>query len=165
MDAIFEVMESEGFITWLLISSVVLLGGLIILFVAIRAFCYYQIDELDGNYDIDKIAKKIALKPYEVAQAVFEVVIANTCIIVMMCIYYWITEKLDFLNEFFSIILLVLIVIAVIANNMIDNKLDQNMLEKSDKAMIRLISSLSIIIILGYIKIKFVTSQYDVNAR
>lgn len=161
MDGFFEIMESEGFMSWLLVSFLVLFGILFVIFVVIRAFYQYKVNKLDGKYDIDEMAKKIAFKPYEVAQAVFEVLISNTCIIVMMCIYYWITEKLYFMSKFFNILLLILIVVAVIANNIIDNKLEQDMLTKSDKATIRLISSLSIAIIFAYIKFKFGTSQYD----
>lgn len=161
MDSFFEIMESEGFLSWLLISSLVLFGILFVIFVVIRVFYRYQVNKSDGNYDIDEMAKKIALKPYEVSQAVFEVLVANTCIIVMMCIYYWITEKIHFMSKFFNILMLILIVVAVIANNLIDNKLEQDMLGKSDKATIRLISSLSITIIFAYIKFEFGTSQYD----
>lgn len=161
MDSLFEVMKSEGFVSWLLISSLILFSILLVIFVSIRAFYHHQVDKSDGNYDIDEMARKMALKPYEVAQAVFEVLISNTCIVVMMWVYYWITEKLYFMSKFFNILLLILIVVAVIANNIIDNKMEQDMLTKSDKATIRLISSLSIANIFVYIKFKFETSQYD----
>lgn len=161
MDSFFGVIESEGFMPWLLVSSLTLLCIVLVIFVVIRAFYYYQVDKSDDNYDIDEMAKKIAFKPYEVAQAVFEVLISNTCTMVMMCIYHWIIEKLYFLSKFFNILLLIMIVVAVIVNNIIDNKMEQDMLTKSDKATIRLMSSLSIVIIFAYIKIKFVISQYD----
>lgn len=48
-----------------MISSLILFGILFVIFVAIRAFYHHQVDKSDGNYNIDEMASKTALKPYE----------------------------------------------------------------------------------------------------
>lgn len=57
--------------------------------------------------------------------------------------------------------MLVLIIIAILLNDFLDEKLKQDMIKEEDKGNIRLISSCSIIMLFSFLKIYFKTAEYD----
>ena len=111
--------------------------------------------------EMDAIAKEYVNRPYEISQMVFEIIICNTCIIVIMYVYYRLAKNLLFLEKYLGIIMLVLIIIAILLNDFLDEKLKQDMIKEEDKGNIRLISSCSIIMLFSFLKIYFKTAEYD----
>lgn len=111
--------------------------------------------------EMDAIVKEYVNRPYEISQMVFEIIICNTCIIVIMYVYYWLAKNLLFLEKYLGIIMLVLIIIAILLNDFLDEKLKQDMIKEEDKGNIRLISSCSIIMLFSFLKIYFKTAEYD----
>ena len=164
MDNFVDIFETDNFFPWIFTSSIILLVILGLMFLIIRI--YYQnkahsmIEANSKSLNIEEMASKIANKPYEISQVIFEIIISNTSITVIMYFYFHL-EKFTLISDYFNILMLVLIAIAVLVNNIIDNKFEQDILSKGDKATIRLISSISIMVVFLYVKMKFETNQYD----
>ena len=78
--------------------------------------------------ELDTMAKAYVNRPYEIAQTVFEIIISNTCIIVMMYVYYCIEKYMLFLQNYLGIIMIALIVLAILLNNFLDYILKQDIL-------------------------------------
>lgn len=164
MDSLTKIIESDGMISWILVSVFILLFVLLGVFIIIRLIENYKNNKNASDDSLDDIknkAKNFVDKPYQISQVIFEIIISNTCIVTMMYIYYWIMDKIPFIDDFLNLLLLFLIIIAVAVNNIIDKKLRQDMLEKIDKANIRLVSSMSIMLIFIFIRIKFNIVEYD----
>lgn len=132
-------------------------------FVVTRIILYERrkVDENTTMEEMDAIVKEYVNRPYEISQMVFEIIICNTCIIVIMYVYYWLAKNLLFLEKYLGIIMLVLIIIAILLNDFLDEKLKQDMIKEEDKGNIRLISSCSIIMLFSFLKIYFKTAEYD----
>lgn len=158
---LFTMVQSEDFLSWIILTTMVLFVTLFLLFVGVRIFYNLKIEKSINIDKVNEMARKFVLGPYEMMQAFFEVLISNACIIVTIYIFYWATSVSVFLESYSNYLLLILIVLSVIANNIIDKKIGQEMLSIEDKASIRLMSSLSIVLIFGFIKIKFSSSDYD----
>lgn len=163
VNEIMQLMENEAFFSWAVISIFVLLSTVVVIFVATRIILHERrkVDENTTMEEMDAIAKEYVNRPYEIFQMVFEIIICNTCIIVIMYVYYWLAKNLLFLEKYLGIIMLVLIIIAILLNNFLDEKLKQDMIKEEDKGNIRLISSCSIIMLFSFLKIYFKTAEYD----
>lgn len=145
------VVQSEEFINWILYSVVILIGGCILLFVLTRCFYHHQLSKKESSEIDDGMAEKIALDPYRLLQVLFEILISNTCILSSFWVYCSLMTIPIFQNDFSSYVLLILIVGAIVVNNHLDKKLDQDMLSNNDIGNVRLLSSLSIIVIVGLV--------------
>ena len=158
-----QLMENEAFFSWAVISIFVLLSIVVVIFVVTRIILYERrkVDENTTMEEMDAIVKEYVNRPYEISQMVFEIIICNTCIIVIMYVYYWLEKNLLFLEKYLGIIMLVLIIIAILLNDFLDEKLKQDMIMEEDKGNIRLISSCSIIMLFSFLKIYFKTAEYD----
>lgn len=134
-----------------------------VIFIVTRIILYERrkVDENTTMEEMDAIAKEYVNRPYEISQMVFEIIICNTCIIVIMYVYYRLAKNLLFLEKYLGIIMLVLIIIAILLNDFLDEKLKQDMIKEEDKGNIRLISSCSIIMLFSFLKIYFKTAEYD----
>lgn len=163
MNEIMQLMENEAFFSWAVISIFVLLSIVVVIFVVTRIILYERrkVDENTTMEEMDAIVKEYVNRPYEISQMVFEIIICNTCIIVIMYVYYWLAKNLLFLEKYLGIIVLVLIIIAILLNDFLDEKLKQYMIKEEDKGNIRLISSCSIIMLFSFLKIYFKTAEYD----
>lgn len=163
VNEIMQLMENEAFFSWAVISNFVLLSIVAVIFIVTRIILYERrkVDENTTMEEMDAIAKEYVNRPYEISQMVFEIIICNTCIIVIMYVYYWLAKKLLFLEKYLGIIMLVLIIIAILLNDFLDEKLKQDMIKEEDKGNIRLISSCSIIMLFSFLKIYFKTAEYD----
>lgn len=163
VNEIMQLMENEAFFSWAVISNFVLLSIVAVIFIVTRIILYERrkVDENTTMEEMDAIAKEYVNRPYEISQIVFEIIICNTCIIVIMYVYYWLAKKLLFLEKYLGIIMLVLIIIAILLNDFLDEKLKQDMIKEEDKGNIRLISSCSIIMLFSFLKIYFKTAEYD----
>ena len=163
MNEIMQLMENEAFFSWAVISIFVLLAIVAVIFIVIRIILYERrkVDENTTMEEMDAIAKEYVNRPYEISQMVFEIIICNTCIIVIMYVYYWLEKNLLFLEKYLGIIMLVLIIIAILLNDFLDEKLKQDMIKEEDKRNIRLISSCSIIMLFVFLKIYFKMAEYD----
>ena len=163
MNEIMQLMENEAFFSWAVISIFVLLSIVVVIFVVTRIILYERrkVDENTTMEEMDAIVKEYVNRPYEISQMVFEIIICNTCIIVIMYVYYWLEKNLLFLEKYLGIIMLVLIIIAILLNDFLDEKLKQDMIMEEDKGNIRLISSCSIIMLFSFLKIYFKTAEYD----
>lgn len=163
VNEIMQLMENEAFFSWAVISIFVLLAIVAVIFIVTRIILYERrkVDENTTMEEMDAIAKEYVNRPYEISQTVFEIIICNTCIIVIMYVYYWLAKKLLFLEKYLGIIMLVLIIIAILLNDFLDEKLKQDMIKEEDKGNIRLISSCSIIMLFSFLKIYFKTAEYD----
>lgn len=163
VNEIMQLMENEAFFSWAVISNFVLLSIVAVIFIVTRIILYERrkVDENTTMEEMDAIAKEYVNRPYEISQMVFEIIICNTCIIVIMYVYYWLAKKLLFLEKYLGIIMLVLIIIAILLNDFLDEKLKQDMIKEEDKGNIRLISSYSIIMLFSFLKIYFKTAEYD----
>lgn len=141
----------------------VLLFIVAVIFIVTRIILYERrkVDENTTMEERDAIVKEYVNRPYEISQMVFEIIICNTCIIVIMYVYYWLAKNLLFLEKYLGIIMLVLIIIAILLNDFLDEKLKQDMIKEEDKGNIRLISSCSIIMLFSFLKIYFKTAEYD----
>lgn len=163
VNEILQLMENEAFFSWTIISIFVLLAIVAVIFIVTRIILYERrkVDENTTMEEMDAIAKEYVNRPYEISQMVFEIIICNTCIIVIMYVYYWLAKNLLFLEKYLGIIMLVLIIIAILLNDFLDEKLKQDMIKEEDKGNIRLISSCSIIMLFSFLKIYFKTAEYD----
>lgn len=163
VNEIMQLMENEAFFSWAVISIFVLLSIVVVIFVVTRIILYERrkVDENTTMEEMDAIVKEYVNRPYEISQMVFEIIICNTCIIVIMYVYYWLAKNLLFLEKYLGIIMLVLIIIAILLNDFLDEKLKQDMIMEEDKGNIRLISSCSIIMLFSFLKIYFKTAEYD----
>lgn len=163
VNEIMQLMENEAFFSWAVISIFVLLSIVVVIFVVTRIILYERrkVDENTTMEEMDAIVKEYVNRPYEISQMVFEIIICNTCIIVIMYVYYWLAKNLLFLEKYLGIIVLVLIIIAILLNDFLDEKLKQDMIKEEDKGNIRLISSCSIIMLFSFLKIYFKTAEYD----
>lgn len=163
VNEILQLMENEAFFSWTVISIFVLLAIVAVIFIVTRIILYERrkVDENTTMEEMDAIAKEYVNRPYEISQMVFEIIICNTCIIVIMYVYYWLAKNLLFLEKYLGIIMLVLIIIAILLNDFLDEKLKQDMIKEEDKGNIRLISSCSIIMLFSFLKIYFKTAEYD----
>ena len=97
---IIKVIENENFASWAIISVFVLLFIVATIFIITRIILYKSrvIDENTTMAELDTMAKAYVNRPYEIAQTVFEIIISNTCIIVMMYVYYCIEKYMLFLQ-------------------------------------------------------------------
>lgn len=163
VNEIMQLMENEAFFPWAVISIFVLLSIVAVIFIVTRIILYERrkVDENTTMEEMDAIVKEYVNRPYEISQMVFEIIICNTCIIVIMYVYYWLAKNLLFLEKYLGIIMLVLIIIAILLNDFLDEKLKQDMIKEEDKGNIRLISSCSIIMLFSFLKIYFKTAEYD----
>lgn len=163
VNEIMQLMENEAFFSWAVISIFVLLSIVAVIFIVTRIVLYERrkVDENNTMEEKDAIAKEYVNRPYEISQMVFEIIICNTCIIVIMYVYYRLAKNLLFLEKYLGIIMLVLIIIAILLNDFLDEKLKQDMIKEEDKGNIRLISSCSIIMLFSFLKIYFKTAEYD----
>lgn len=163
VNEIIQMMENEKFISWAILSIFVLLAIVATIFIIVRIILYNsrKVNENTTMEEIKAIAKEYVNRPYEISQTVFEIIICNTCIIVIMYVYYWLAKNLLFLEKYLGIIMLVLIIIAILLNDFLDEKLKQDMIKEEDKGNIRLISSCSIIMLFSFLKIYFKTAEYD----
>lgn len=163
VNEIMQLMENEAFFYWAVISIFVLLSIVAVIFIVTRIILYERrkVDENTTMEEMDAIAKEYVNRPYEISQMVFEIIICNTCIIVIMYVYYRLAKNLLFLEKYLGIIMLVLIIIAILLNDFLDEKLKQDMIKEEDKGNIRLISSCSIIMLFSFLKIYFKTAEYD----
>ena len=163
VNEIMQLMENEAFFSWAVISIFVLLSIVAVMFIVTRIILYERrkVDENTTMEEMDAIAKEYVNRPYEISQMVFEIIICNTCIIVIMYVYYRLAKNLLFLEKYLGIIMLVLIIIAILLNDFLDEKLKQDMIKEEDKGNIRLISSCSIIMLFSFLKIYFKTAEYD----
>lgn len=163
VNEIIQLMENEAFFSWAVISILVLLFIVAVIYFVTRIILYERrkVDENTTMEEMDAIAKEYVNRPYEISQMVFEIIICNTCIIVIMYVYYWLAKNLLFLEKYLGIIMLVLIIIAILLNDFLDEKLKQDMIKEEDKGNIRLISSCSIIMLFSFLKIYFKTAEYD----
>lgn len=163
VNEILQLMENEAFFSWTVISIFVLLAIVAVIFIVTRIILYERrkVDENTTMEEMDAIAKEYVNRPYEISQMVFEIIICNTCIIVIMYVYYWLAKNLLFLEKYLGIIMLALIIIAILLNDFLDEKLKQDMIKEEDKGNIRLISSCSIIMLFLFLKIYFKTAEYD----
>lgn len=163
VNEIMQLMENEAFFSWAVISIFVLLSIVAVIFIVTRIILYERrkVDENTTKEEMDAIEEEYVNRPYEISQMVFEIIICNTCIIVIMYVYYWLAKNLLFLEKYLGIIMLVLIIIAILLNDFLDEKLKQNMIKEEDKGNIRLISSCSIIMLFSFLKIYFKTAEYD----
>lgn len=163
VNEIMQLMENEAFFSWAVISIFILLFIIVVIFIVTRIILYERrkVDENTTMEEMDAIVKEYVNRPYEISQMVFEIIICNTCIIVIMYVYYWLAKNLLFLEKYLGIIMLVLIIIAILLNDFLDEKLKQDMIKEEDKGNIRLISSCSIIMLFSFLKIYFKTAEYD----
>ena len=163
VNEIIQLMENEAFFSWAVISILVLLFIVAVIFIVTRIILYERrkVDENTTMEERDAIVKEYVNRPYEISQMVFEIIICNTCIIVIMYVYYWLAKNLLFLEKYLGIIMLVLIIIAILLNDFLDEKLKQDMIKEEDKGNISLISSCSIIMLFSFLKIYFKTAEYD----
>lgn len=163
VNEIMQLMENEAFFSLAVISIFVLLSIVAVIFIVTRIILYERrkVDENTTMEEMDAIAKEYVNRPYEISQMVFEIIICNTCIIVIMYVYYRLAKNLLFLEKYLGIIMLVLIIIAILLNDFLDEKLKQDMIKEEDKGNIRLISSCSIIMLFSFLKIYFKTAEYD----
>lgn len=163
VNEIMQLMENEAFFSWAVISIFVLLSIVAVIFIVTRIILYERrkVDENTTMEEMDAIAKEYVNRPYEISQMVFEIIICNTCIIVIMYVYYRLAKNVLFLEKYLGIIMLVLIIIAILLNDFLDEKLKQDMIKEEDKGNIRLISSCSIIMLFSFLKIYFKTAEYD----
>ena len=163
VNEIMQLIENEAFFSWAVISIFVLLSIVAVIFIVTRIILYERrkVDENTTMEEMDAIAKEYVNRPYEISQMVFEIIICNTCIIVIMYVYYRLAKNLLFLEKYLGIIMLVLIIIAILLNDFLDEKLKQDMIKEEDKGNIRLISSCSIIMLFSFLKIYFKTAEYE----
>ena len=127
---IIKVIENENFASWAIISIFALLFIVDTIFIITRIILYKSrvIDENTTMAELDTMAKAYVNRPYEIAQTVFEIIIGNTCIIVMMYVYYRIEKYMLFLQNYLGIIMIALIVLAILLNNFLDYILKQDIL-------------------------------------
>lgn len=163
MSEIIQVMEDEVFVSWIMISVIIIFAILATIFIFIRFILAHlrNVDENSTMGEMDEIAKEYVNRPYEIYQMVFEIIICNTCIIVMMYIYYWLTNNASFLERYFGIIMIALIIIAILINDFLDIKLGQDMIKAEDKRNLRMSSSCSIILLFLLLKIYFKTVERE----
>ena len=158
---LFQIIESEAFINWFLSAVVILIVVYLFTYTVTKAIYLHRINTSGDAVPNDEMAMKLACEPERVSQILFEIIISNSCIIASFWLYYWLIAKLSFLGGFSSYILLALIICAIKVNDIIDEKLGQDMLSDDDRVNIRLLCSLAIIVVLVYLVIEYKSESYS----
>ncbi len=155
-----EISTNENFFNWLFISATIIASMLIFIFMFINSY-YDDRKRKEGISSETLIRQMCFIKAYEFSQMVFEIGISNTCIIVMMSVYYWIERDVVFLHDYLNIVILVLILLAITVNKLIDCILGQDFLSETNRSNIRLLSSCSIICIFLFLNFFYQINEYD----
>ena len=162
MDRIMQIVKSDAIINWSIISIFMLLVMVGIISITTKIILCQKreaiIDENTTMEELDEISRKNVNRPYEVCQMVFDILISNTCVIVMMYVYDRIANNVLFLEKYLGIVMIILIILAIMINNFLDEKLVQDMLKKEEKGNIRLLSSCSILLIFFFFKFYYHTA-------
>lgn len=159
-----EISTNENFMTWIFISTFVISIMLFFIFLFVRMYYRNKIMKSNEELGSEIIQEQIEVyvnRPYELSQMVFEMVISNACIIMMVCLYHWIAKKVLFLQEYLNIVMLILILFAIVVNKVVDYLLEQDMLSGEDISNIRLLSSCSIICIFMLLRYFYHTDEYN----
>ncbi len=165
---IFQSFTSEEVGVWGFVSTLIALGLFAVMFICIRAYLSEKAKKKEFSTidEMKEYVRACALVPYKITQKVVEVVIANTCIIGVMYVYMGLVKLCQ--NELFveladwlGIMLLALIVIGIFVNNQIDRKFEQDLIDLEEKSILRLLSSVSILVPFFIAGIVYGTKEYN----
>lgn len=167
-----EFLAKENSIEWAIRLAVITFIFYACSVIAIRVY-YLYLDKSRYEKSPESIAKKAIYGPEYYFNSVMKILIANTCILGVCCLYDWVLRKFNSSSDYLGIVLLFLISIAVLVNNFIDKEwLGKNWIEEQDKeqqeqtrkqypkSSLRLFSSMIILLIFIGVSIWFKTSQY-----
>ena len=156
--------EKEGFFPWLLLSGGVTVGIFIVIAVVLKIY-YLKIDKNRDKKTSNEIAHDAVYEPDYFCNSVMEIVVCNTCILGVLCIYEALAPiiNLEIVKDFSSLILLILILLAMGINRIIDAVwLDKEWCSspKYSKSTLRLASSITVTIMWIVLSIIFKSPQY-----
>jgi len=124
-----SIASKENFGTWIVVSALSAMFFCVVSVIAIRIYYLKSSKKLE-KLSVDEAANTLAFQPEMVIQRTLEVIIADTCILGACFIYNLYTQIFSCLSDYNGIVLLVLIIIAIICNNLVDNKLGQDLVNK-----------------------------------
>lgn len=120
---IFDTIASkENFGVWIVLSALSMMCFYVVVVIAIR-ICYIKFNKKWEKLSVEEAANTFAFQPEIVIQRTLEVIIADTCILGACFIYNLYTQNFSFLLDYNGIVLLGLIVMAIMCNNLVDDKL------------------------------------------
>lgn len=153
----FTIFEKENIATWATVAGISTLVFYFVITVAMRIY-YLNFDKRKDEKTVEEVAKSFVYGPENFFNSVMELIVTNTCILGVGYIYGRVANTFEILSEWMGLILLVLIVIAIVCNNLIDkywlNKwwIEGNVYRKDN---LRLVSSLSVLAIILIVSILF----------
>lgn len=124
-----SIASKENFGTWIVVSALWVMLFCVVSVISIRIY-YLKFSKKLEKLSVDEAANTLAFQPEMVIQRTLEVIIADTCILGACFIYNLYTQIFSCLSDYNGIVLLVLIIIAIICNNLVDNKLGQDLVNK-----------------------------------
>lgn len=158
----FEMFERENIFIWGVVSSIITMVVYLIVIISLRVYYKYLDKNKDGK-SIEQRANEFVYGPEWFFCTVMEIVGSNTCILGVCYIYNLMLIYLSFLSDFFGVILIILIIVAVICNNLIDCVwLEKYWIKGKDfpQKNLRLMSSFGILILILAVSIYFDTQDY-----
>lgn len=158
----FRMFENENIAVWTMCVGLSTLLVYFLVIICMRVY-YLKFDKSKDTKSSDEIAQSLVYEPEYFFNSVMEVMISNTCILGACFLYSSISNSFPSLGEFVPFILLVLILAAIFCNNLIDKFwLNKRWISggRYSKENLRLISSVSILVIVVAISIFFHTDEY-----
>lgn len=160
MQILDAIMKKDNFWSWIFLSALFITFVYIATIIVIRIY-YQYFDKKRNDLTPERAANTWVFQPEIIAQRIIAIIISDTCILGACFFYFLYTETFPFFSDFNGFILLLMIIIAIIINNMIDkkmnlyfvdkkigDKLGQSLIENNAVAYIRLLSSLAVLIII-----------------
>lgn len=129
MSILDSITSKENFGVWIFVSALWVMIFCVVAVIAIRIY-HLKFNKGVENLSVEEAANTLAFHPEMVIQRTLEVIIADTCILGACFVYNLYTQIFSFLSDYNGIVLLVLIIIAIICNNLVDNKLGQDLVNK-----------------------------------
>lgn len=161
-DLLQNMTEKAGFFNWLFINGGVTIAAFVLITIVLRIY-YLKIDRHRDEKTPEEIGHAFAYEPDYFFNSVMEIIVCNTCISGMLCVYDSLKPVIDLISDYSSLVLLVLILIAIGANRIVDAVwLDKEWSSnaKYSKNTLRLVSSITVTIMWILLSVVFGSAKY-----
>ncbi len=161
LDEIFEITTAEGFPAWSVIAGV----STILLYLVVTIVIRKKLLNKKGSSreEAEENARAFVAEPEYFFNSVMEIMVSNTCIFGVLCLYYRFLPLPEALQDYSSLYLLLLIVVAIVINNVIDMMWLNRTWASTNrypKSHLRMLSSISILLIIIVVSCVFDVTKY-----
>lgn len=162
IDALQNMAGNKDFYKWLFINGGLTIAIFVVITIALRIY-YLVIDRNRDKKSPEEIGHAFAYEPDYFFNSVMEIMVCNTCISGVLCVYEFLKPLIDLISDYSSLVLLVLVLIAIGVNRIIDAVwLDKEWSSnaKYPKKTLRLVSSITVTIMWVTLSLMFGSSKY-----